>query len=198
MMPLCIAYAQVIIPALTLFMLQFYFQSFFACAGKPKLGLVDTLIAGVVNVVGDAIFVGALSGGDPVKAVQGAALATGLGLLVGGLFSVFYFARKNKSTLKLGKPEFKLRYIGATCGNGISEFLTNVSASFINIVYNALFLYMIGDMGVAAYGTVGYVNTIFCAIASGFAVGVAPLTAYNFGAKIQMPSKTYTSAVWSL
>ena len=31
MMPFCMAYAHIIIPAITLFMLQFYFQSFFAC-----------------------------------------------------------------------------------------------------------------------------------------------------------------------
>ena len=183
MMPFCMAYARIIIPAITLFMLQFYFQSFFACAGKPKLGLVDTLLAGVVNIGGDALLVGVFAKGDPIKAVEGAAIATAAGLCVGGLIPLFYFFAKNKSTLRLGKPEFKLRYIGATCGNGISEFLTNVSASFINIVYNSLFLYMIGDMGVAAYGTVGYVNTIFAAIASGYAVGVAPLIAYNFGAK---------------
>jgi len=183
MMPFCMAYAHIIIPAITLFMLQFYFQSFFACAGKPKLGLIDTLIAGVVNIGGDALLVGVFAKGDPIKAVEGAAIATACGLLVGGLFPLFYFIAKNKSTLRLGKPEFKLRYIGAACGNGISEFLTNVSASFINMVYNALFLYMIGDMGVAAFGTVGYVNTIFGAIASGYAVGVAPLIAYNYGAK---------------
>ena len=183
MMPFCMAYAHIIIPAITLFMLQFYFQSFFACAGKPKLGLIDTLIAGVVNIGGDALLVGVFAKGDPIKAVEGAAIATACGLLVGGLFPLFYFIAKNKSTLRLGKPEFRLRYIGAACGNGISEFLTNVSASFINMVYNALFLYMIGDMGVAAFGTVGYVNTIFGAIASGYAVGVAPLIAYNYGAK---------------
>ena len=183
MMPFCMAYAHIIIPAVTLFMLQFYFQSFFACAGKPKLGLIDTLLAGVINIGGDALLVGVFAKGDPIKAVEGAAMATAAGLLVGGLIPLIYFFTKNKSTLRLGKPEFKLRYIGATCGNGISEFLTNVSASFINMVYNALFLYMIGDMGVAAFGTVGYVNTIFAAIASGYAVGVAPLTAYNYGAK---------------
>jgi len=183
MMPFCMAYARIILPALTLFMLQFYFQSFFACAGKPKLGLVDTLLAGVINIGGDALLVGVFAKGDPIKAVEGAAAATAAGLLVGGLLPLIYFFTKNKSTLRLGKPEFKLRYIGATCGNGISEFLTNVSASIINMVYNSLFLYMIGDMGVAAFGTVGYVNTIFGAIASGYAVGIAPLIAYNFGAK---------------
>jgi Na+-driven multidrug efflux pump len=41
---------------------------------------------------------------------------------------------------------------------------------------------MIGDMGVAAYGTVGYVNSIFTAIATGFVIGVGPLFSYNYGA----------------
>ena len=182
-MPYCMAYAHIVIPALTLFMLQFYFQSFFACARKPKLGLADTLAAGVVNIGGDALLVGVIAKGDPMKAVQGAAYATAAGLVVGGLLPVIYFFAKNSSTLHLGKAVFKLRYIGAACGNGISEFFTNVSASFINIVYNSLFLYMIGDMGVAAFGTVGYVNTICCAIASGYAVGVAPYIAYSYGAK---------------
>ena len=183
MMPYCMAYAHIVIPALTLFMLQYYFQAFFVCAGKPVMGLVDTILAGVVNICGDAFLVGVVANGDSVKAVEGAATATAAGLLIGGLVPLIYFFTKNKSSLRLGKPATKLRYIGAACGNGVSEFLTNVSASFINIVYNSLFLYMIGDMGVAAYGTVGYVNTIFAAIASGYAVGVAPLIAYNFGAK---------------
>lgn len=183
MMPYCMAYAHIVIPALTLFMLQYYFQAFFVCAGKPVMGLVDTILAGVVNVAGDAFLVGVVANGDSVKAVEGAATATAAGLFIGGLVPLIYFFTKNKSSLRLGKPATKLRYIGAACGNGVSEFLTNVSASFINIVYNSLFLYMIGDMGVAAYGTVGYVNTIFAAIASGYAVGVAPLIAYNYGAK---------------
>ena len=41
---------------------------------------------------------------------------------------------------------------------------------------------MIGDLGVAAFGTVGYVNSIFTAIASGFVLGVSPLISYNYGA----------------
>ena len=72
MMPFCMAYAHIIIPAITLFMLQFYFQSFFACAGKPVLGLVDTLLSGVVNIGGDAFLVGVVANGDPIKAVEGA------------------------------------------------------------------------------------------------------------------------------
>lgn len=182
MMPFCLAYSRIIIPAITLFMLQFYCQSFLATAKKPGLGLVFTICAGVTNTVGDAVLVGLLSGGDPIKAVQGAAAATAAGLFVGGLLPIIYFASKNSSLLRLGKPLKDFSSILKTCGNGVSEFFTNISGSLINVVYNSLFLYMIGDVGVAAYGTVGYVNSIFTAIASGFVLGVSPLISYNYGA----------------
>ena len=182
MMPFCLAYSRILIPALTLFMLQFYFQSFLATAKKPGLGLLFTILAGITNTAGDAILVGVVSQGDPIRAVQGAALATAGGLFIGGLVPLIYFACKNKSLLRLGKPETDGKALLKTCGNGSSEFFTNISSSIINVVYNSLFLYMIGDMGVAAYGTVGYVNSIFTAIASGFVLGVSPLISYNYGA----------------
>ncbi len=182
MMPYCMSYSHIIIPAITLFMLQFYFQSFLATAKKPGLGLVFTIAAGVTNIVGDALLVGVFSNNDPMKAVQGAAIATAAGLFIGGLVPLFYFARKNSSLLRLGKPLTKISIILKTCGNGISEFLTNISGSLINVVYNSLFLYMIGEVGVAAYGTVGYVNSIFTAIATGFVLGVSPLISFNYGA----------------
>ena len=182
MMPLCIEYGHVLIPALTLFMLQFFFQSFLTTAKKPGLGLLFTVLAGISNVIGDAVLVGALSNGDPVKAIRGAAIATAAGLFIGGVIPLFYFASKNKSLLRLGKPKCEIKALTKTCGNGSSEFFANISGSIINVVYNSLFLYMLGEKGVAAFGTVGYVNSIFTAIASGFVLGVAPLISFNYGA----------------
>lgn len=182
MMPFCIAYSNILIPAITMFMLQFYFQSFLATAKKPGLGLLFTVLAGVTNVVGDAILVGVVANGDPIKAVQGAAISTAAGLFIGGVVPLIYFICKNKSLLRLGKPAKDGKALAKACGNGSSEFFTNISGSIINIVYNSLFLYMIGDLGVAAYGTVGYVNSIFTAVASGFVLGVSPLISYNYGA----------------
>ena len=126
MMPFCIAYSRILIPAITLFMLQFYFQSFLATAKKPGLGLLFTVLAGVTNVVGDAVLVGVLSNGDPIKAIQGAAIATAAGLFVGGVIPLIYFACKNKSLLRLGKPETDGKALAKACGNGSSEFLSSI------------------------------------------------------------------------
>ncbi|MBQ3305899.1 MATE family efflux transporter [Candidatus Saccharibacteria bacterium] len=182
MMPFCLTYGRILIPALTLFMLQFYFQSFLTTAKKPNLGLIFTILAGIANIVGDTILIGVLSQGDPTKAVSGAAISTAAGLIIGSIIPLIYFFSKNKSLLRLGKPMVSFKALAKACGNGSSEFFTNISGSIINIVYNSLFLYMIGDMGVAAFGTVGYVNSIFAAVASGLVLGITPLFSYNYGA----------------
>ena len=39
-----------------------------------------------------------------------------------------------------------------------------------------------GEDGVAAYGTIMYVNFIFFAIFVGYATGVAPVISYHYGA----------------
>ncbi len=40
----------------------------------------------------------------------------------------------------------------------------------------------LGKSGVAAYGAIGYIGMVFFAIFMGYAVGSAPLMAYNYGA----------------
>lgn len=53
----CVIYGRVILIALPAYMLQYEFQSFFAAAEKPQLGLGFTVAAGVTNMVLDALFV---------------------------------------------------------------------------------------------------------------------------------------------
>ena len=61
--------------------------------------------------------------------------------------------------------------------------MTNISMSVVNILYNAQLLRYIGENGVAAYGTIMYVNFIFIAIFLGYSMGSAPLFGFNDGAK---------------
>lgn len=186
MLPYCLAYGNIIIPFMPFFMLMFYFQGFSVTAGKPKFGLAVMLITGFSNIIGDAILVGLVAPkmeDVPTAAVQGAAIATAFGLFLAGIIPFVYYLSKNKSLLRLGKPFLSFKAIGQTCSNGISEFLSNVSASIVSTVYNGILLYIIGDNGVAAYGAISYVNTIFASTFIGFSIGVAPIISYNYGAK---------------
>ncbi len=177
MLEYCVLYARIILAALPFFMLQNVFQSFFITAEKPKLGLFVTVLAGITNMVLDALFVAVFEWG-----LAGAALATALSQFVGGVIPLIYFAGKNTSTLKLGKTEFYGKTLLHTCTNGSSELLSNISSSIVTILYNAQLMRFAGEDGVAAYGAIMYVSFIFAAIFIGFAMGSSPIVSYNFGA----------------
>lgn len=70
-----------------------------------------------------------------------------------------------------------------TCTNGSSEFMTNISMSLVNMLYNFQLMRIAGENGIAAYGVIMYVSFIFCAMFIGYSVGCAPLIGYNYGAE---------------
>lgn len=174
----CVLYGRIVVLAMPVFMLQMEFQSLFITAEKPKLGLAVTVASGVLNMILDALFMWAFNWG-----IAGAALATALSQMIGGLVPVIYFLRPNTSLLRLGRAEFDLRAVGKACSNGSSEFVSQASMSVVNMLYNARLKQFAGDDGVAAYGVMMYVNMIFLAIFIGYSVGTAPIIGFNFGAK---------------
>ncbi len=172
----CILYGRIILAALPFYILQYEFQCLFATAGKPRLGLYVTIAAGVTNMILDALFVAVFSWG-----LAGAAIATSISQFVGGVIPLIYFAKKNTSLLKLCKFKFDLGVLAKTCSNGVSEFMSNVSASIVGILYNMQLMKYAGENGIAAYGVIMYVNFIFQAIFIGYSVGSAPIVGYNYG-----------------
>ncbi len=174
----CVLYGRVLLSAQPFFILQNIFQSFFVTAEKPRLGLIVTAVAGGINIILDAVFVAGFKWG-----LAGAAAATVAGQVFGGVFPLVYFLRRNNSLLKLGKTRIHFKKLLKSCTNGSSEFLSNVSSAVVIILYNYQVSKLVGDDGVAAYGAIGYVMMIFFSIFMGYAVGCAPLIAFNFGAK---------------
>lgn len=177
MLPYCVSYGRIIILALPFFMLQNVFQSFFTTAEKPALGFIVTVIAGFTNIIFDAVFVAGFSLG-----VEGAAVATFMSQTVGALIPIVYFFRKNSSLLRIGKTKCEFKMFLKTCANGSSEFVTNISVSVVSMIYNSRLMDMAGENGVSAYGVIMYVNFIFIAVLSGYAIGIAPVIGYNYGA----------------
>ncbi len=127
----CILYGRIFLSAMPFYILQYEFQCLFSVAEKPKLGLLITVAAGCTNMVLDALFVAVFPFG-----LAGAAVATALSQVVGGLIPIFYFAAKNNSRLHLCKFKFDIKPILKTCGNGSSEFMSNVSMSLVSMLYN--------------------------------------------------------------
>ena len=173
----CALYARINLLGLPFFMLQNVFQSFFITAEKPRLGLFVILLAGVTNMVLDALFVAVLSLG-----LAGAAAATALSQLVGGAVPLFYFAAKNSSTLRLGRTRFYGKMLLHTCTNGSSELMSNIASSIVTVLYNMQLIKYAKENGVAAYGVIMYVSFIFIAIFIGYSIGTAPIIGYHYGA----------------
>ncbi len=176
----CVVYARIILLALPCFVLQVMFQSFFVAAEKPNLGLAVTVSSGVTNMVLDAVLVTLLP--QQFK-LAGAAVATAMSQVVGGVVPLFYFFRRNDSILRLGKTRYDGRAVIKACTNGSSEFMSNISMSIVGILYNAQLMKYAGENGVAAYGVMMYVSMIFAAAFIGYSIGTAPIIGYHDGAR---------------
>lgn len=174
----CVTYGRILLLGLPAFMLQNMFQSFLVTAEKPTMGLIVTVSAGVTNMVLDAVLIGLLPLG-----IAGAAAATAISQCVGGIVPLVFFIRQNGTPLRLGKPSFDGRALLQTCGNGSSELLSNISMSLVSMLYNYQLMKLAGENGVAAYGTIMYVQFVFIAIFIGYAIGTAPIVSYHYGAE---------------
>lgn len=177
MLPVCVQYGRIVMLGLIPFMLQNTFQSFLVTAERPHFGLYITIAAGVTNMALDALFVGVFRWG-----VAGAAAATVISQIVGGVIPLVYFICPNKSKLRLGKTKMDFRMLGKAAANGSSEFMTNVSMSLVNMLYNWQLMRLIGAQGVAVFGIIMYVSFIFAAIFIGYSMGSAPVIGFHYGA----------------
>ncbi len=174
----CVLYGRIVLLAVTAFMLQNVFQSFFVVAEKPQIGLFVTIAAGIANMVLDYLLIVVFRWG-----LAGAAAATAASQVLGGIGPFLYFARKNDSLLRLTKTGFDGKMLAGVCMNGSSELMTNISLSIVNILYNFQLMRIAGEDGVAAYGVIMYVNFVFIAVFIGYSIGVAPVTGFHFGAE---------------
>lgn len=173
-----VLYGRIFILALPAWIWVYEFQLFFVTAEKPGLGLLVTVCAGLSNIAFDAIFIIGFGWN-----LAGAAAASALAQVVGGVFPLIYFFRKNNSLLRLVKPVWDGRALVKSLANGSSEFMAEAAASFVGIIYNAQLLKYSGEHGVVIYGLLMYVSLFFSAIFVGYSNGIGPVIGYHYGAR---------------
>ena len=179
MLPYCISYGRALVPFVVFFSLQYSFQSYMVVAKKQLLNFIFTIIAGLSNIIGDFLLVYVFRFG-----VIGAAVASGISAVIGSMLPILYLIIfKNKTTLNFVKTKLEFRPLMLSASNGLSEMVSNVSMSLVNMLFNAQLMLYIGQDGVTAYGIIMYVGFIFTGVYFGFAMGVSPLIAYQYGAQ---------------
>ncbi len=75
------------------------FGAFYSAAGKPSMGLFNSILSGVVNIVTDYITIVVLQMG-----VAGAAIATSLGHIVTFVVGIIFYLRRNND-IGFAKPQ---------------------------------------------------------------------------------------------
>lgn len=176
----CVIYGRICALGLPAFMLQMAFQSLYMTAEKPQLGTVMSLVCGITNMALDALFIIVFRWG-----LAGAAAASMAACCVGGFFPLWYFSsRRNSSSLKLVHgTRLEPEPIRKSAGNGLSEYVGNISFNILAICYNLQLLRMMGENGVAAYSVVLYYAYVFAAVFFGYNITVTPIVGYNHGAE---------------
>lgn len=173
---LCREYAATVLAFMPLTLLGCVFFMFYIARGKAGLGMVVNASAGLINAVLDYVFIAKCGMG-----LKGAALATGIGYSMTGLFGVFYFWLNRRGSLYFEKPEWSPYVLIKACFNGASEMVSNVSVCVVTVLLNNIVMRLAGSDGVAAITVVLYMQTSLMSVCFGYSMGISPIVSYNYG-----------------
>ena len=115
--------------------------------GFIKLQFWAFLMANVINIIGDVIFMKYM-----IFGIAGAGLATSVGFIASAIFisSYFFSPRKSIKLIKVKASSF-VRYLGNICKSGFATASVNCYEAFRVALINPLLLAMIGTIGLEAY-----------------------------------------------
>ncbi len=157
--------------------IQVLYQNLFVTAGKPTLGLILSVLAGLANIVFDYIFIVLLHMG-----IKGAALGTGIGYMIPTVIGTIFFLT-GRSELHFCKPKMDAAVLLKSCSNGASEMVSQLSTAVTTFLFNATMMRLLGEDGVAAITVIIYSQFLLTTLYIGFSMGVAPIISYNYGSE---------------
>ena len=150
--------------------------------GAPQMAMACSLVAALLNVVLDWLFMFPLGWG-----VMGAALATSISTTVGGVMAIVYllfFSRKLcLLPLKMSRKSLRLsvRNIGYQCRIGSSALLGEATMAVLMFMGNQVFMHYLGDDGVGAFGIACYYTPFIFMVGNAIAQSAQPIISFNFG-----------------
>ena len=147
--------------------------------GYPKKAMLTSMVTVVANIILAPIFIFHFEWG-----MRGAATATVISQLIGMVWVVSHFCKKDSTVHFEGKVwKMKGRIVESIFAIGMSPFLMNVCACAIVIVINNSLQEHGGDMAIGAYGIINRLLTLYVMIVLGLTMGMQPIVGYNFGAQ---------------
>lgn len=150
--------------------------------GSPRLAMWCSIVAAVVNVVFDWLFIFPLGWG-----VKGAAMATSLSCMAGALPVMVYLLsharhlRLHPLRLNRRGSVFFFRNIGVQCKIGSSALLGEATMALLMFTGNHVFMRYWGDAGVGAFGVSCYYLPFVFMIGNAIVQSAQPIISFNFG-----------------
>ncbi len=143
--------------------------------GSPKYAMMCNVIPSSLNIVLDWWMVFPLGMG-----VRGAALATSVSCIIGGLMALVYFRKSYvlKFTRRL-TGFWQLIWSQARIGS--SAFITEVAMSVMMFTGNLIFMRSFGESGVAAYSIACYLFPLIFMMDNAVAQSAQPIISVNYG-----------------
>lgn len=151
--------------------------------GSPTYAMMCNAVAAILNIILDYIFIFEFGWG-----IMGAAFATSLGTVVGGLMTLIYLLKFSRSLhlyrikLSIKSMMLTLRNVGYMIKLGSSAFISEASIACMMFLGNYVFIRYLGEDGVAAFSIACYFFPIIFMVYNAIAQSAQPIISYNFGA----------------
>ena len=172
-------YMEIILYGNILTHIYFGLNALLRSAGHPRFSMTATIVAVVVNIILDPLFIFGMEMG-----VRGAALATVISQAVAVVWQLTKFMNKNE-LVRFHRGIWRLnRHITSRAlAIGMSPFLYNIAHCFVVIIINNQLKNFGGDMAIASYGVINRLTFVFAMMVMGLNQGMQPIAGYNYGAK---------------
>jgi len=172
-------YMEIILYGNILTHIYFGLNAMLRSAGHPRFSMTATIVAVMVNIILDPIFIFGLDMG-----VRGAALATVISQAVAVVWQFTKFMDKNE-LVRFHRGIWRLnRHITTRAlAIGMAPFLYNIAHCFVVIIINNQLKNFGGDMAIASYGVINRLTFVFAMMVMGLNQGMQPIAGYNYGAR---------------
>ena len=176
LLPYAMEYGRWIFGAFPSFVLVSFLGAYIRTDGAPKFVMTVTMIGGIINIIGDIVFVFPMRMG-----MTGAALATVLGSLVQSVILIGYILL-GKTSLHLAKPFKWFKAIKNISALGIGAGVTQIAMTLVTYIINNQIMKYSGSDALAVYGMLSTVTALFISIFSGIGQAAQPVVSVNYGA----------------
>lgn len=173
-------YMEIILLGNILTHIYYGLNSMLRSIGHPRISMYATILAVVLNIILDPIFIFVFDMG-----VRGAALATIISQLVSVIIEIIIFLNpKEVIYFHRGIWRLKRDITFRALGIGTAPFLMHIAACIVVIVLNNQLKRYGGDMDIATFGITNRFIFFFVMIVMGIQQGMQPIVGYNYGAQL--------------